>query len=145
MNKKTILLVEDNPDDVELTKAAFRSANILNEMAIVNDGVAAMSWLSNAAGADGNSCVLPAVVLLDLNLPKLNGFEVLKRIRADERLKRLPVIVLTGSREQEDILKSYDLLANSFIRKPVDFEQFTGAARQMGLYWLLLNEPPPLK
>lgn len=143
MNKKTILLVEDNPDDVELTKEAFRCANILNEMAIVNDGVEAMNWLNDAVDTDKNSRVLPAVVLLDLKLPKLDGFEVLRRIRADSRLRRLPVIVLTSSREQEDILKSYDLHANSFIRKPVNFEQFTEAVRQLGLYWLLLNEPPP--
>ena len=142
MKDKTILLVEDNPDDVQLTKRALQKNNISNQLEVVHDGVEAMNHLLNAASGD-NSSPLPTVILLDLKLPKMDGLEVLKRIRADERLKRLPVVILTSSKEEQDILKSYDLGANSYIRKPVDFEQFNEAVRQLGLYWLLLNEPPP--
>ena len=142
MKDKTILLVEDNPDAVQLTKRALQKNNISNQLEVVHDGVEAMNHLLNAASGD-NSSPLPTVILLDLKLPKMDGLEVLKRIRADERLKRLPVVILTSSKEEQDILKSYDLGANSYIRKPVDFEQFNEAVRQLGLYWLLLNEPPP--
>jgi len=142
MKDKIILLVEDNPDDVQLTKRALQKNNISNQLEVVHDGVEAMNHLLNAASGD-NSSPLPTVILLDLKLPKMDGLEVLKRIRADERLKRLPVVILTSSKEEQDILKSYDLGANSYIRKPVDFEQFNEAVRQLGLYWLLLNEPPP--
>lgn len=144
MNIKTILLVEDNPDDVRLTKRALKQNNITNELIVVNDGVEALAYLGRISTAPaGGDAVLPSVILLDLKLPRLDGLEVLKRIRADERLKLLPVVVLTSSKEEFDIVKSYDLGANSYIRKPVDFEQFNEAVRQLGLYWLLLNEPPP--
>ena len=142
MSKKFILLVEDNPDDVQLTKRSFKQNNITNELKVVNDGVEAMEYLTQACTAGGSE-VLPTVVLLDLKLPRMDGLEVLRRIRADDRLKRLPVVILTSSKEEQDILKSYDLGANSYIRKPVSFEQFNEAVRQLGLYWLLLNEPPP--
>lgn len=136
MKNKIILLIEDNPDDVKLTLRALKQNNILNELVIKNDGEEALKYLAQSA-------TLPTVILLDLKLPKINGVEVLRRIRADERLKRLPVVILTSSKEEQDIIKSYDNGANSFIRKPVDFEQFTEVVRQMGMYWLLLNEPPP--
>jgi len=141
MNEKIILLVEDSPDDVRLTRRALKQNHIGNELVVVGDGVEALEYLERAASAEGGR-VLPAVTLLDLKLPRVDGFEVLRRIRADERLKRLSVVVLTSSREEIDIIKSYDLGANSYIRKPVDFEQFNEAVRQLGLYWLLLNEAP---
>ena len=136
MKEKSILLIEDNPDDIQLTLRALKKSNIANEVVIAQDGEAALEKLS---GLDP----LPTIILLDLKLPRLDGLEVLKRIRADARLKRLPVIILTSSKEEQDILKSYDSGANSYIRKPVEFEQFTESVRQLGLYWLLLNEPPP--
>ena len=136
MKDKTILLVEDNPDDVKLTLRALKNCNIANEVAIAHDGVEALELLASLNP-------LPTVILLDLKLPRLSGLEVLKRIRADARLKRLPVLILTSSKEDQDILKSYDNGANSYIRKPVEFEHFTEAVRQLGLYWLLLNESPP--
>jgi CheY-like chemotaxis protein len=136
MNNKTILLIEDNPDDVKLTLRALKNCNIANEVTIAHDGVEALEMLASLNP-------LPTVTLLDLNLPRLSGLDVLKRIRADARLKRLPVLILTSSKEDQDILKSYDNGANGYIRKPVEFEQFTEAVRQLGLYWLLLNEPPP--
>lgn len=136
MKDKTILLVEDNRDDVELTLRALKRNNIANEVKVARDGVEALDVLSR----EGQ---LPSVILLDLKLPKVDGLEVLKLIRATERLKRLPVVVLTSSKEEQDIIRSYDLGANSYIRKPVDFAQFTEAVKQLGLYWLLLNEPPP--
>jgi len=136
MNKKNILLVEDNPDDVELTLRALKHNNIFNEVVVKNDGDEALEYLAKAAE-------LPTVVLLDIKLPKYNGLEVLRRIRADQRLKLLPVVILTSSKEEQDIIKGYHNGANSFIRKPVDFVQFTEVVRQLGMYWLLLNEPPP--
>jgi two-component system response regulator len=142
MNEKVILLVEDNPDDVRLTKRALHKNNISNRLVVVGDGADALEYLLNAASGVG---ALPAVTLLDLKLPKVDGLEVLQRIRDDERLRRLPIVVLTSSREEQDILRSYDLGANSYIRKPVDFEQFIDAVRHLGLYWLLLNEAPPSK
>ena len=135
MKDKIILLIEDNPDDVELTLRAFKKNKILNEVVVKNDGVEALAYLAQAV-------TLPTVILLDLNLPKLSGVEVLQQIRADERLKLLPVVILTSSKEEQDIIKSYGNGANSFIRKPVDFEQFTEVVQQLGMYWLLLNEPP---
>jgi two-component system response regulator len=135
MINKVILLVEDNPDDVKLTLRALKSNNILNEVIVKNDGEAALDYLVNAAA-------LPTVILLDLKLPKLSGLEVLQRIRAEARLRVLPVVILTSSKEEQDILKSYHNGANSYIRKPVDFEQFIKVVRQLGMYWLLLNEPP---
>ena len=140
----TLLLVEDNPDDVELTRRAFARSNIINQLVVVTDGEAALHYLFATgphAGCDPQA--LPHAVLLDLNLPKVSGLEVLRRIRAEERTRRLPIIVLTTSREERDIISSYDLGANSYVRKPVDFAQFVEAARQLGLYWLVLNEQPP--
>ena len=141
MNNKVILLVEDNPDDVKLTMRALKKANVLNEVVVAQDGAEALDYLFGAgkyAGRDVNQ--KPQVVLLDLKMPKVDGFEVLQRIRADERTKLLPVVVLTTSSEDKDRVASYQFHANSFVRKPVDFNQFTEAVRQLGLYWLLLNE-----
>ncbi|HTL67436.1 MAG TPA: response regulator [Lacunisphaera sp.] len=145
MKAKTILLVEDNPDDVKLTLHAFENCGIVNRILVVNDGVSALDYLlGTGAQAGRNPNDQPAVVLLDLKLPKLDGLEVLRRLRADPRTRRQPVVVLTSSKEEQDVIVSYDLGANSYIRKPVDFDQFTEAVRQLGLYWLLLNEPPPI-
>lgn len=144
MKNKPILLVEDNDDDVRLTRRALQKNNITNELIVVGDGVAALAFLRTAAeSADNQDRRLPAVILLDLKLPLMDGMEVLRQIRADARLRRLPVVVLTTSKEDQDILRSYDLGANSYIRKPVDFEQFSAAIHQLGLYWLILNEAPP--
>ncbi len=141
-----ILLVEDNADDVELTQRAFKKSNILNELVVVSDGQEALDYLFGAGDYIGRKpVVMPHVVLLDLNLPSLNGLEVLRRMRADDRTKLLPVVILTTSSEEADILGGYSGGANSYIRKPVDFAQFVGAALQMGLYWLVLNEPPPAR
>ncbi len=142
--EKQILLVEDNEDDVLLTKRALRKANILNELVVVKDGVEAIEYLLGGEGRrspEGNAC--PALVLLDINLPKINGLEVLQRIRANKRTCRCPVVILTSSNEESDILTGYNLGVNSYIRKPVDFNQFVEAVRHLGLYWLVLNEPPP--
>jgi two-component system response regulator len=136
----SILLVEDNADDVLLTLRAFKKAHVANPIHVVGDGEAALAYLFG--GAEGPP-TLPAVILLDLNLPKIDGLTVLRRLRADPRTHRLAVVVLTSSREERDIVGSYDLGANSFVRKPVDFDQFVDAARQLGLYWLMLNEAPP--
>jgi two-component system response regulator len=144
MDKKTILLVEDNPDDVELTRRALKKNNIVNELVVAGDGVEAVDYLfcsGKYAGREPD--VLPTVVLLDLKLPKLDGLEVLRRIRDDERTKYLPVVILTSSKEERDLVNGYKLGANSYIRKPVDFIQFTSAVENLGLYWLLLNEPVP--
>jgi two-component system response regulator len=133
-----ILLVEDNEDDVELTLRAFRRTNVANEIVVVRDGEAALDYLFVNAGKEDGA--FPTVILLDLNLPKVDGLTVLRRMRADERTRRIPVVVLTSSGEDSDVIRSYDLGANSFVRKPVDFTQFVEAARQLGLYWLVLNE-----
>jgi len=144
MNKKVVLLVEDNPDDVELTLRAFRKNNLLNEVIVANDGVEALDYLFGTGDYAGREpSALPQLVLLDLKLPKVEGLEVLRRIRDDERTRLLPVVVLTSSREEQDLVQSYALHANSYIRKPVDFDQFIESVRQLGLYWLVLNEPPP--
>lgn len=144
MKNKPILLVEDSEDDVRLTKRALLKNNITNELIVVGDGREALKFLRAAAEPGGNENYgLPAVVLLDLKLPKLDGLEVLRQIRADPLLRRQPVVILTTSKEDQDIIRSYDLGANSFIRKPVDFEQFSAAINQLGLYWLVLNELPP--
>ncbi len=140
---KMILLVEDNPDDEMLTIRALKKNNILNEVVVARDGVQAIDFLfgeGEHAGRDTSN--QPQVILLDLKLPKIDGLEVLKRIRADERTKLLPVVVLTTSNEQADMISSYELGANSYIRKPVDFDQFMDAVKQLGLYWLVLNEFP---
>lgn len=139
-----ILLVEDNPADAELTLRAFQKSKLANEIVVVQDGQEALDYLFAAGKHAGrDSTVIPEVVLLDLKLPKLDGLDVLRQMRADERTKRLPVVILTSSNEEKDVLRSYELGANSFVRKPVDFTQFLDAARQLGLYWLVLNEPPP--
>jgi two-component system response regulator len=139
-----ILLVEDNPDDVDLTLRAFARSGIDNEIDVVRDGAEALDYLFlTGAHASRDPQGLPALVLLDINLPKIDGLEVLQRLRADNRTRRLPVVVLTSSSEESDIFRSYDIGANSFIRKPVDFEQFVKAAVQLGLYWLILNERSP--
>ncbi|MBS0154431.1 MAG: response regulator [Nitrospira sp.] len=138
-----ILLVEDNPDDVELTLRALKKNNVTNRIAVVRDGAEALDYLF-AIGryADRSPSAPPKVVLLDLKLPLISGIEVLRRCRADAQLHRIPIVVLTSSREEPDIQTCYDLGVNSYIVKPVDFQQFTDAVRQAGLYWLLLNEPP---
>jgi two-component system response regulator len=143
MKTKVILLAEDNPDDVKLTMRALKKANVLNEVVVAQDGTEALDYLFGTgkyAGRDVNQ--KPQVVLLDLKMPKVDGLEVLQRIRADERTRLLPVVVLTTSSEDKDRVSSYKLGANSYVRKPVDFNQFTEAVRQLGLYWLLLNEGP---
>ncbi|TWI13458.1 two-component system response regulator [Lysobacter ruishenii] len=142
MMHKEILLVEDNPDDVELTRIAFREAKIANALTVVSDGAEALDYLfARGAHAGRNPAELPSIVLLDLNLPKVNGREVLQAIRANEATKTLPVVVLTTSAEPFDVETSYALGVNSYIQKPVDFEQFVWAVKQVGLYWLVLNHP----
>jgi two-component system response regulator len=141
---KPILLVEDNADDEALTMRAFNKNNIRNEIIVARDGAAALDYLFGTGAHQGRDpSDLPQVVLLDLKLPKVDGIEVLKRIRADERTALLPVVILTSSKEQQDIINGYRFGCNSYVRKPVDFDQFMEAARQLGLYWLLLNEPAP--
>ncbi len=144
MHPKIILLVEDNPDDETLTLRALKKNNILNEVVVAHDGVEALDFLfatGTYAGRDIN--IMPQVILLDLKLPKVDGLEVLRRLRADSRTKLLPVVILTSSSEEADIVSSYHFGANSYIRTPVDFAQFMEAVRQLGLYWLVLNETPP--
>jgi two-component system response regulator len=141
-----ILLVEDNADDVELTLRAFKRSNFLNEMVVVRDGQEALDYLFvTGAYANRDPMVMPHVILLDLNLPRMSGLEVLRRMRGDARTKRLPVVILTTSSEEKDVIGGYDLGANSYVRKPVDFAQFAEAALQLGLYWLVLNEPAPVR
>lgn len=138
---KVILLVEDNPDDAELTLRALKKNNIQNDVVLAHDGVEALDYLFGTgtyAGRDASA--LPSVTLLDLKLPKVDGLEVLKKIRAHELTRYLPVVILTSSKEQQDLISGYQLGANSYIRKPVDFNQFMEAVRQLGLYWLVLNE-----
>lgn len=144
MNTKNVLLVEDNPDDELLALHALEETNIANEVVVAHDGVEALDYLfARGPFAERDPNELPAVVLLDLNMPRLGGLEVLKAIRAEPRTKRLPVVILTTSKEEQDLVTSYELGANSYVRKPVDFDQFTEATRNLGLYWLLLNERAP--
>ena len=141
---KVILMVEDNPDDEKLTLLALRKNNIANEIVVVRNGADALDYLFAAgryAGRDRSQ--IPAVMLLDIHLPKIDGLEVLRRVREDEQLRRLPVVMLTSSKEEKDIVDSYNLGANSYVCKPVDFDEFSDAVRQLGLYWLILNENPP--
>jgi two-component system response regulator len=144
MNSKTILLVEDNPSDVLLTKRALERCRIANDLVVAEDGQEAIDFLwRTGAYADQGDYELPTLTLLDLKLPKVPGLEVLRRIREDPRTRRIPVVILTSSKEEQDIATGYDLGINSYIQKPVDFKQFAEAIQQLGLYWLVLNEPPP--
>jgi two-component system response regulator len=146
LKNNVILLVEDNPDDIELTRYALMKNGIVNEMAVVHDGVAALDYLFCRGNyANRGPDELPAVILLDLKLPKLSGLELLKQIRANERTRLLPVVILTSSKEEQDIITGYTLGANSYVRKPVDFLRFTEAVRELGMYWLILNEKPIVK
>ena len=143
MKTKTILLVEDNPDDVQLTLRALKKSNILNEVVVAQDGIEAIDYLFGTGKHAGrDSRIQPQVVLLDLKMPRMDGLEVLSRIRSDERTRLLPTVILTTSSEDRDRVESYKLGANSYILKPVDFEQFAHAVQQLGLYWLVLNESP---
>lgn len=140
MNARTILLVEDNPDDEALTLRALSKNNIVNKVTVARDGQEALDYFF---GAGASSRPAPSVVLLDLKLPKINGLEVLRRLRADPRTGLQPIVILTSSREEQDIITGYRLGSNSYIRKPVNFDQFVEAIRELGLYWLVLNEPAP--
>jgi two-component system response regulator len=141
---KPILLVEDNPDDETLTLRAFRKNNIKNEIVVARDGVEALDYLfAEGSYAGLTDDRMPQLVLLDLKLPRIDGLEVLRRIRADERTKLLPVVVLTSSKEEQDLVESYTIGCNSYVRKPVNFDDFMEAARQLGMYWLMLNEASP--
>lgn len=142
MKNKIILLVEDNPDDEALTLRAFKKNNITNEILVARDGAEALDYLLGSGGS-GRAILDPQVVLLDLKLPKVDGLEVLRRLRADERTRLLPVVILTSSKEDRDVIESYRLGCNSYVRKPVSFDEFLEAARSLGLYWLLLNQAPP--
>lgn len=144
MNERLILLVEDNPDDEALTLRALKKNNIGNQIVVARDGAEALDFLfGTGIFADRDVGVQPELILLDLKLPKVDGFEVLKKLRDDDRTKLLPVVILTSSKEQQDVANGYDLGANSYVRKPVDFQHFVDAVRQLGLYWLVLNERAP--
>jgi two-component system response regulator len=144
MNSKIILLVEDNPSDIGLAQRALAKSHVANELVVAEDGQEALDYLFGAGVYAGRDVAdLPTLVLLDLKLPRVDGLEVLQRIRADERTRRLPVVILTTSQEEQDIAAGYDLGVNSYIRKPVDFNQFAQTIQQVGLYWLVLNEEPP--
>ena len=146
MNNNVILLVEDNPDDEELTLLAFKESNVLNEVVVARDGAEALDYLFGTGKYAGRDAFRPPqLILLDLKLPKLGGLEVLEHMRADPRTSLIPVVILTSSSEEEDILASYRLGANSYVRKPVDFHHFADSVKQLGMYWLLLNETPPHK
>ncbi len=145
MTDRAILLVEDNPDDEALTLRAFKKHNITNEVVVARDGAQALEYLFGTGRYAGRDMeLMPQLILLDLKLPKVDGLEVLRQLRADDRTRLLPVVVLTSSTEERDLVESYRLGANSYVRKPVDFTQFVEAARQLGLYWLLMNQPPPV-
>jgi len=142
---KRILLVEDNPADEKLTLRAFKQCGVSNEVSVVRDGAEALDYLLGTGAHEGRDLSeRPAVMLLDLKLPRIGGLEVLRRVRATESLKMLPVVILTSSKEDEDIARSYELGANAYVRKPVEFAEFVAATRTLGLFWLLLNEPPPV-
>ena len=140
---KKILLIEDNADDIELTLRAFKKNNILNEIIVKSDGMAALDFFFGENGIAGNHNVeLPILILLDLKIPKIDGIDVLKRLRTDERTKLIPIVILTSSKEPNDLLSCYQLGCNSYIRKPVDFNRFTEMVRELGFYWLMMNEVP---
>ncbi len=142
----TILLVEDNPDDEALTLRALKKNNIKNNVVVARDGAEALDYIfAHGKFADRDASILPQVVLLDLNLPKVDGLSVLRQIRSSDVAKLLPIVILTSSKEDRDMVQSYGLGANSYVRKPVDFNEFTEAVKQLGLYWLILNETPPKK
>ena len=144
MSDKTILLVEDNPDDEALTLRAMRKNNIANEIVVARDGAEALDYLfGTGAHAGRDLSKMPGIILLDLKLPKLDGLEVLRRLRAEQRTKLIPVVILTSSKEEQDMISGYELGCNSYVRKPVDFNQFVQAVGSLGMYWLVLNEPPP--
>ncbi len=146
MTDRAILLVEDNRDDEALTLRAFKKHNITNQVVVARDGAEALEYLFGTGRYAGRDMeLMPQLILLDLKLPKVDGLEVLRQIRADDRTRLLPVVVLTSSTEERDLVESYRLGANSYVRKPVDFTQFVEAARQLGLYWLLMNQPPPVR
>jgi two-component system response regulator len=145
MNDKVILLVEDNADDEALTLRALKKNNIRNEVVVARDGSEALDYLFGSGAHAGRDLrVMPQIILLDLKLPKVDGFEVLNRMRSNEATKLLPVVILTTSNEDQDRIRGYDLGANSFVRKPVEFDKFIEAVRQLGLYWLIMNEAPPV-
>jgi two-component system, response regulator len=144
MDNKTIMLVEDNPDDITLTLRALTKNNIMNKVVLTRDGAEALEYLQGLALSDGRGGnALPVVILLDLNLPRIGGLELLAHLRADEFTRMIPVVILTSSREEQDLIRSYRLGANSYIRKPVDFNQFIEAIGLLGIYWLVLNQAPP--
>ncbi len=138
MEKHSVLLVEDNPDDVALTLRALKKSGVINDVTVAQDGAEALDYLLGA----GAGQPLPMVVLLDLKLPKVDGLEVLRRLRSEERTKLIPIVILTSSREEQDIAQGYRLGCNSYVRKPVEFGEFAAAVSQLGLYWLILNQPP---
>lgn len=143
--RNILLLVEDNPDDEELTLLAFERSSICNEVVVARDGVEALDYLfGTGTYANRDTDAMPALILLDLQLPKINGLEVLQRLRAHDRTKLIPVVILTTSNEQQDLINSYNFGCNSYIRKPIDFNQFMTVIQQLGMYWLLINEPPPI-
>ena len=144
MNDKVILLIEDNPSDIGLTQRAFQKNAIGNRLVVVEDGQEALDYLfATGVHAGRNPAEMPVLILLDLKLPRIDGLEVLRRLRADCRTRRIPVVILTSSSEEQDIAASYDLGSNSYIRKPVDFHQFTEVIKQLGMYWLVINQAPP--
>jgi CheY-like chemotaxis protein len=140
---RTLLLVEDNPSDEKLTVRAFKKCGVENEIIVVRDGAEALDYLFASGPYAGRDAVLPAVVLLDLSLPRIGGHEVLRRLRGDERTRLLPIVVLTASREEEDVVRSYALGANAYVRKPVDFGEFVSAAQTLGMFWLAMNQVAP--
>jgi two-component system, response regulator len=145
MNDRSILVVEDDPDGLELTLRALRKSNPSGHIAVARDGVEALEYLLGESGGPASPEVLPQLILLDLKLPRMDGLEVLRRLRADTRTRHIPVVVLTSSAEESDLVSSYQLGANSYIRKPVDFSEFVEAARHLGIYWLRLNQFPPAR
>jgi two-component system response regulator len=146
MSEKVILLVEDNQDDEELALLAFQKGKVANNVVVARDGVEALDYLFGTGAHAGREVSdLPQLMLLDLKLPRIDGLEVLRRIRADPRTRRLPVVILTSSKEEEDLINAYDLGVNSYVRKPVAFDQFVEAVAQLQVYWLVLNEPPPVR